>query len=76
MTSRVKFPFLTAVLFALSALTLTFAQHHTQTNLVADLPGVAAATDSNLINPWGTGAQHGLFGTLTAIAAEQDGDEE
>jgi uncharacterized protein (TIGR03118 family) len=26
---------------------------YVQTNLVSDLPGVAAATDPNLINPWG-----------------------
>src|SRR5258708_22492878 len=24
-----------------------------QTNLVSDLPGLAAATDPNLVNPWG-----------------------
>jgi uncharacterized protein (TIGR03118 family) len=32
---------------------LTNAQHYTQTNLVADLPGVAPVTDPNLVNPWG-----------------------
>ncbi len=41
------------------ALLLTFysgaacAQHYIQTNLVADLPGVATTTDPNLVNPWG-----------------------
>ncbi len=30
-----------------------FAQHYTQTNLVADTPGIATTTDPNLINPWG-----------------------
>src|SRR4051812_16456005 len=29
------------------------ASSFTQTNLVADLPGVAKTTDPNLINPWG-----------------------
>jgi uncharacterized protein (TIGR03118 family) len=29
------------------------AQHYKQTNLISDLPGMAAATDPNLVNPWG-----------------------
>ena len=29
------------------------AQHYKQTNLISDLPGMAAATDANLVNPWG-----------------------
>jgi uncharacterized protein (TIGR03118 family) len=30
------------------------AQHHyQQTNLVSDVPGMAAATDASLVNPWG-----------------------
>ncbi len=32
---------------------LTPAQHYKQTNLVSDLPGMAAVQDPNLINPWG-----------------------
>jgi len=28
-------------------------QHYTQTNLVSDIPGMAAVTDSHLVNPWG-----------------------
>ena len=44
-------------LFSVAALTLlplaAQAQHYTQTNLVADLPGVAAVTDPSLVNPWG-----------------------
>jgi hypothetical protein len=32
---------------------LTFAQHYTQTNLISDLPGMAAQTDPNLKNSWG-----------------------
>jgi hypothetical protein len=31
---------------------LTFAQHYTQTNLISDLPGMAAQTDPNLKNSW------------------------
>jgi uncharacterized protein (TIGR03118 family) len=31
----------------------TPTQHYKQTNLVADMPGVAQATDPNLVNPWG-----------------------
>src|SRR5215472_4424650 len=30
-----------------------------QTNLVSDLPGVAAATDPNLVNPWGISESSG-----------------
>ncbi|HET6208260.1 MAG TPA: TIGR03118 family protein [Terracidiphilus sp.] len=29
------------------------AQHYMQTNLVSDVPGMAAATDPNLVNAWG-----------------------
>jgi uncharacterized protein (TIGR03118 family) len=29
------------------------AQHYVQTNLVSDLPGMAAVRDPNLVNPWG-----------------------
>jgi len=29
------------------------AQHYKQTNLVSNVPGAAAATDSNLVNAWG-----------------------
>lgn len=32
---------------------ISFAQHYVQTNLVSDLPGLAAVTDPNLQNPWG-----------------------
>jgi hypothetical protein len=39
----------TLLLFA----TFAFSQHYQQTNLVSDLPGVAARTDANLINAWG-----------------------
>src|SRR5438094_10223362 len=29
------------------------AQHYKQTNLVSDVPGLAATTDPDLVNPWG-----------------------
>ena len=32
---------------------LTFAQQYTQTNLISDIPGMAAQTDPNLQNSWG-----------------------
>lgn len=32
---------------------VAFGQHYTQTNLVSNTSGVAAVTDSDLINPWG-----------------------
>lgn len=39
---------------ALTALpSLVLAQHYKQTNLVSNLPGVAATTDPNLVNAWG-----------------------
>jgi uncharacterized protein (TIGR03118 family) len=43
---------ITALLFA-ATVNAQNTQHYTQTNLIADLPGVAAVTDPNLVNPWG-----------------------
>ena len=34
-------------------------QHYTQTNLVSDTPGMAKATDPNLVNPWGLSRSSG-----------------
>src|SRR5579863_5048613 len=45
-------------LFSLAA-TLGAQQHYTQTNLVSDIPGMAAATDLNLVNPWGMSRSSG-----------------
>lgn len=40
--------------FALAAASTALAQsRYLQTNLVSDIPGLAAATDPNLVNPWG-----------------------
>ena len=45
---------LAAAALAIGALApLALAQHYKQINLVADQSGVAAATDANLVNPWG-----------------------
>jgi uncharacterized protein (TIGR03118 family) len=41
-----------ATVFALSV-SQAYADSFTQTNLVSDVPGVAAHTDPNLVNPWG-----------------------
>ncbi len=35
------------------------AQHYKQTNLVSNIPGMAAVTDSNLVNPWGLSRSSG-----------------
>jgi uncharacterized protein (TIGR03118 family) len=35
------------------ATTLTAQQHYKQTNLVSDIPNLAAVTDPNLVNAWG-----------------------
>jgi len=37
------------------------AQVYQQTNLVSDLPGMAAHTDSNLVNPWGIASSTSSF---------------
>jgi uncharacterized protein (TIGR03118 family) len=38
---------------ALSMGAVASAQHYTQTNLVANTPGIAPVTDPTLVNPWG-----------------------
>jgi len=40
-------------LFLLCAAARVSAQHYKQTNLVSDVPGLAASTDPSLVNPWG-----------------------
>src|SRR5439155_7271769 len=47
---RIKFFMFAAVLCISSA---AFAQRYSQTNLVSDISGLAAHTDSRLVNPWG-----------------------
>jgi uncharacterized protein (TIGR03118 family) len=51
-SSRISFALLLlAVLTLLPAVAL--AQHYHQTNLVSDIPGLAANTDPDLVNAWG-----------------------
>src|SRR5205807_4756149 len=47
--------------FALFSLATTLAgqQHYKQTNLVSDIPGMAAVTDTHLVNPWGLSRSSG-----------------
>ena len=40
-------------LFLLCAAAQVSAQHYLRTDLVSDVPGLAAATDANLVNAWG-----------------------
>lgn len=44
---------LTASLALTAIPTMVQAQHYKQTNLVSDVPGMAAVTDPNLVNAWG-----------------------
>ena len=47
---------LTALLsltFVLAMTAACLAQHYSETNLVSNIPGMAAFTDPNLVNPWG-----------------------
>jgi uncharacterized protein (TIGR03118 family) len=49
-----RFPgLLTASISLLAISSIVQAQHYKQTNLISDIPGMAAATDANLVNPWG-----------------------
>src|SRR5947208_16133279 len=47
----ISFVLMLGALFGLAA--NTSAQHYQQTNLVSDVPGMAATTDPHLVNPWG-----------------------
>src|SRR5260221_1138634 len=57
---------------------LTLAQHYTQTNLISDIPGIAAHTDPNLKNAWGltrspTAQPNGAIGSPWWIANNNSG---
>jgi uncharacterized protein (TIGR03118 family) len=52
-------PFAALVLALCAFAPHSFAQHYLQTNLVSDQSGVAAATDPNLVNPWGMSRSSG-----------------
>ena len=45
--------FTLAIVLTFGCFTSVFAQHYKQTNLVSDVPGLAAVTDPHLVNPWG-----------------------
>jgi len=51
--SHLKSVLLAACLAAVLCSGTVLAQRYSQTNLVSDIPGLAAVTDSNLVNPWG-----------------------
>ena len=50
---KMSLRFTASAVLALIMGTTCFGQHYTQTNLVSNASGVAAVTDSQLINPWG-----------------------
>jgi uncharacterized protein (TIGR03118 family) len=53
---QMGFGFLTALSIGMTANFATaddVARHYQQTNLVSDIPGLAAVTDPHLVNPWG-----------------------
>jgi uncharacterized protein (TIGR03118 family) len=57
---------------------LTLGQHYTQTNLISDMPGMAAHTDPNLKNSWGltrspTVQPNGMVGSPWWIANNNSG---
>src|SRR3982750_4790624 len=51
-SETMKFWSLALSLLAFSALT-SYGDTYSWTNLQSDIPGVAAHTDANLVNPWG-----------------------
>ncbi len=57
-TSRTRSARLLSILPALMVATLPVSAGtiYVQTNLVSDIPGLAAITDANLVNPWGLSA--------------------
>src|SRR6266446_10896462 len=51
--SRFSSSVITALLAVLAISSTALAQRYSQTNLVSDIPGMAAVTDPHLKNPWG-----------------------
>lgn len=47
------------LLFTSTSLLSQQNQHYKQTNLISDIPGMAATTDANLVNPWGISRSSG-----------------
>jgi uncharacterized protein (TIGR03118 family) len=56
---------------------VAFGQNYVQTNLVANAPGIAMATDSSLINPWGlsrgSGSPWWVSDNLTGLSTLYNG---
>jgi uncharacterized protein (TIGR03118 family) len=51
--------FCIVAVFAISAVSLCAGTIYVQQDLVSDIPGLAAVTDPNLVNPWGLSASSG-----------------
>ena len=49
----------TACITLVTLPSLLNAQHYKQTNLVSDIPGMAATTDTKLVNAWGISRSSG-----------------
>jgi uncharacterized protein (TIGR03118 family) len=62
---------------ALGLASVSFAQHYTQTNLQANAPGVAEATDPQLVNSWGMARTSGsvwwVSDNVTGVATLYNG---
>lgn len=56
---------------------IVVGQHYNQTNLVSDIPNLAAKTDPNLVNPWGLARSSGgpwwVADNGTAVSTLYDG---
>ncbi len=53
MSQKTSLSFLAVPLLVVLLPLTAAAQHYDQTNLVSDVPGLAAQTDPDLVNPWG-----------------------
>jgi uncharacterized protein (TIGR03118 family) len=53
---KARWKILFTLISCVAAWPLAAANSYVQTNLVSDLPGIAAQTDPNLVNPWGLAA--------------------
>ncbi|MGE5445216.1 MAG: TIGR03118 family protein, partial [Ignavibacteriales bacterium] len=51
--TQFKLTLVLAIFLNLVFTAASFAQHYEETDLVSDIPGKAAVTDPNLVNPWG-----------------------
>jgi uncharacterized protein (TIGR03118 family) len=69
--------FTVSTAWSLIASVACFGQHYNQTNLVSNTPGLAPATDSRLINPWGisraSGSPWWISDNATGLSTLYDG---